>query len=128
MKKYERVGQMMIRPLLLQKGMSAYDLARLFYAQFNDLDFEADVVDYMRNGFVISRPHMFAMLRPILHEGERIWYIRIIVGNLAEAISCMPCWLPKVAFCRNNVPDKMVVVDTERAIRMAMATANNGHG
>jgi hypothetical protein len=103
----------------LREEASAFDLARLFYARVG-LNFEDDLVDYMRTGFVVTRPHLFAMVKPILHEGERIWYIRIIVGNLAEAIACMPCWLPKVAFCRNNNADKMVVVDTKRAIELSM--------
>jgi hypothetical protein len=127
-KKYERVGQMMIRPLLVNGGHSAFDLARMFYAQYSDLDFEDDLVDYMRHGYVVTRPKLFAMVRPILHEGERIWFIRIIVGNLAEAIGCMPCWLPKVAYCRNNQGNKMVVVDTDRAIKLSIATGQNGNG
>ena len=87
----------------------------------------------MRNGFVVARPHLFAMVKPIEYGGERIWYIRIIVGNLAEAIMCMPCYLPRVAFCRNNQPDSMVVVDTKRAIELSMRVneyhgAHNGNG
>jgi hypothetical protein len=119
-KRYARIGQMMIRPLLVRQDKSAYDLARLFYAQYSDLNFQDDLVEYMRHGYVVVRPNLFAMVRPIFHEGERIWYIRLIVGNLAEAISCMPCWLPKVAYCRNNQGDKMVVVDTKRAIELSL--------
>lgn len=126
-KKYERIGQMMIRPLLVQQEKSAYDLARLFYAQYNNLDFESDLKDYMRHGYVITRPHLFCMVKPIIHEGERIWYIRIVIGDLLEAISCLPCMLPKLAYCRNNIADKMVVVDTERLIELAKAEAKR-HG
>lgn len=121
--KYQRVGQMMIRPLVTGGQYSAFDLARLFYAQYANLCFEDDLIDYMRNGFVVTRPHLFAMTRPIVHEGEQMWFIRIIVGNLAEAIRCMPWWLDKVAYCRNNQGDKMTVVDTKRAIELSVATA-----
>ncbi len=112
----------MIRPLVLRGQHSAFDLTQLFYKQYSDLDFEADLVDYMRNGFVVARPHLFAMFKAIEHEGERVWFVRILVGNLLEALSCMPCILPKICFCRNNQGDKMVVVDTQRLIEVAKRT------
>ncbi len=119
-KKYQRVGQMLIRPLLLQTdGPCAYDLAQRFYAQYSELNFEDDLIDYMRHGFVITRPHLFAMVKVIQFEDEPIWYIRCIIGNLIEAIMCLPCILPKMAFCRNNNADNMVVVDTKRLIEIA---------
>lgn len=102
---------------------SAFDLARLFYQQYANLCFESDLIDYARNGYVIVRPQLFAMFKAIFHEGERIWFIRILVGNLMEALTCMPCMLPKLAFCRNNHADKMVVVDTARLIQLAQRTA-----
>ena len=114
----------MIRPLVLRGEHSAFDLARLFYAQYANLNFEDDLVDYMRNGFVAARPTCFGMVKAIEHEGERIWFCRIAVGNLLELISTLPCWLPKMAFCRNNHPDKMVVVETNRLIELAKLKAN----
>ena len=121
--KYQRVGQLMIRPLVLRGEHSAFDLARLFYAQYANLNFEDDLIDYHRNGYVISQPHIFGMFRPIFYEGERIWFIRIAVGNLLELLRYLPCMLPKIAFCRNNQADKMVVVDTQRLIQLAKRTA-----
>jgi hypothetical protein len=117
--KYNRVGQLMIRPLVMRGEHSAFDLARLFYAQYSNLNFEADHIYYHRNGYVISYPRMFGMFQPIHHEGERIWYIRIAVGNLLELLGALPFMLPKFAFCRNNHGDKMVVVDAERLIEVA---------
>lgn len=117
--KYNRVGQLMIRPLVMRGEHSAFDLARLFYAQYSDLHFESDLIDYMRNGFVTVRPNIFGMFKAIHHEGERIWYIRIAVGNLLELLGALPFMLPKFAFCRNNHGDKMVVVDAERLIEVA---------
>jgi hypothetical protein len=118
-KKYERIGQMMIRPLLVRQEKSAYDLARLFYAQYADLDFEKDLKWYMRNGFVTVRPHLFGMVCPIEYGGKRGWYIRIVIGDLGELISCLPCRLDFIAFCRNNQADKMVIVDFETFLRKA---------
>jgi hypothetical protein len=118
-KRYNRVGQLMIRPLVMRGEHSAFDLARLFYAQYSNLNFESDLVDYMRNGFVTVRPHIFGMFKAIHHEGERIWFIRIAVGNLLELLGALPFMLPKFAFCRNNNGDKMVVVDAERMIQVA---------
>jgi hypothetical protein len=139
--KYQRVGQLLIRPLVLRKEQSAFDLAQLFYAQFSTLSFEDDLIDYMRTGFVVTRPHLFAMVKMIdLPEKEnaqrptpnaqrptgKAWFVRCIVGNLLEAISCLPCMLPRIAFCRENQTDKMVVCDTERLIRVAMAFTKRG--
>lgn len=136
-KKYQRVGQLFIRPLLLRKEQSPYDLARLMYDKCNeaavalgrvpDLDFDKDLDEYHRDGFVISRPTIFGMFRPIAYEGERIWFIRIAIGDLLELVSCFPCMLPKIAFCRNNQPDKMVVCDTKRLIEIAKMKAET-HG
>ena len=109
----------MIRPLVLRGDKSAFDLAMLFYAQYSNLNFLDDMADYLRNGYVTCRPHLFAMFKAIEHEGERIWFVRILVGNLMEALTTMPCMLPKIAFCRNNQADKMIVVDTQRLIEVA---------
>lgn len=109
----------MIRPLVLRGEHSAFDLARLFYAQYSNLSFESDLIDYMRNGFVTVRPHLFGMFKAIMHEGERIWFVRIAVGDLMELLSCLPCILPKLAYCRNNQGERMVVVSTERLIEVA---------
>ena len=124
-KNYNRVGQLMIRPLVLRGEHSAFDLARLFYAQYANLNFEDDLIDYMRNGFVTVRPHLFGMFKAIIHDGERIWFIRIAVGNIMELLACLPCMLPKLAYCRNNQGDKMVVVSTDRLIQLAKQTAEH---
>jgi len=102
---------------------SAFDLARLWYSQHSTLNFEDDLVDYMRNGFVTVRPHLFGMIKAIYHEGERIWFVNFAVGNLLELLSCLPCMLPKIAFCRENQADKMVVVNSARLIQIAKQTA-----
>ena len=111
MKKYERVGQLMIRPLLWRKGHAPFDLARLFYAQYNDLNFEMDLYDYLRNGYVYSSPTAFGMIKPIEHEGRRGWYFRVVVGEMGEIMVHLPCKLDFIAFCRNNDPDSMTIID-----------------
>lgn len=118
-KRYERLGQLLIRPLLLRKEQSAYDLARLYYAQYTELDFDKDMEDYKRNGFVVVRPDLFVLFKPIKYKTENAWFVRCLIGNLVEAILAMPCLLPKLVFCRNNQPDKMVACDTMRLIEVA---------
>jgi hypothetical protein len=113
----------MIRPLVMRGEHSAFDLARLFYAQYATLNFEDDLVDYMRNGYVIAQPQLFVMFKAIHYEGERIWFVRMLIGNLLEAVARMPCLLPKICFCRNNQADKMVVVNTDRLVELAKRTA-----
>jgi hypothetical protein len=90
---------------------SAFDLARLFYAQYANLSFESDLIDYHRNGYVISQPKLFGLFRPIEHEGKRGWFIRMAIGPIGDLIRYFPCPLAFVAFCRNNNADRMVVVD-----------------
>ena len=122
-KRYNRVGQLMIRPLVMRGEHSAFDLARLFYAQYANLNFEDDIIDYMRNGFVTVRPHIFGMFKAIIHEGRRGWFVRIAVGDLMELVACLPTPLAFIAFCRNNNSQKMVVVDSARLIELARQTA-----
>jgi hypothetical protein len=110
-KRYERIGQLMIRPLVLRGEHSAFDLARLFYSRYSNLDFLADLQDYFRNGYVISQPHLFGLFKPIEHEGKRGWFVRIAIGNIGDLIRYFPCPLPFIAFCRNNDATKMVIVD-----------------
>jgi hypothetical protein len=114
---------MLIRPLLMNSGMSAFDLARLFYEQYSDLNFESDFIDYLRSGYVVSRPKLFAMARPIEHEGERMWYIRIAVGKVWELALVLPYPLDKICFCRNNRANEMRVVGTDRLLRLALLQA-----
>jgi hypothetical protein len=120
---YQRTGNMLIRPLLMNSGTSAFDLARLFYAQYSDLNFESDFIDYLRNGYVVSRPKLFAMARPIEHDGERMWYLRICVGKLWELVTVLPFHLPSLCFCRNNRANEMRIVSTERLMKLALLQA-----
>ena len=88
----------------------AFDVARLNYAQYAGLNFEADLLHYLREGFVVSRPSLFAMAKPIEHEGRRGWFVQIAVGAIGELYTCFPCPLAFVAFCRNN-DDNMRVIE-----------------
>jgi hypothetical protein len=124
---YRKVGRVLIRPLLLSGEQSAFDLARLFYAQYGDMNFEEDLIEYMRNGYVVTRPKLFAMVKVVDYEGERVWYIRIVVGNLLELITTLPFMLPKLLFTRNNQPDQMRIVDTQTLLETAMKRIGEKH-
>ena len=104
----------MIAPLAL-KGC-AFDVARANYAQYSGLDFGQDLLHYLREGFVVSRPTLFAMGKPIEHEGRRGWFIQIAVGEIGELITVFPCRLDFVAWCRNN-DDNMRVVEWNAYIK-----------
>lgn len=116
---YQRTGQMLIRPLLFHVEHPAFDLAKLFYAQYPDLSFEDDLLDYMRTGFVVVRPHLFAMAKVIDYKGERMWFARIAIGNLVELLQVLPFYLPKICFCRNNRADHMRICSTKRLAQLA---------
>jgi hypothetical protein len=123
---YQKVGNLMVRPLLMNTTTPAFYRARAFYRQFPDLSFEDDLVEYMRTGYVCIRPNLFALARPIEHEGERMWFIRFSLGSLAELITVLPCYTDKICFCRNNRADKMRIVSTKRLSQLALRQARKG--
>jgi hypothetical protein len=124
-KRYARVGNMMIRPLVVRGEHSAYDLARAFYLQYPELNFEKDLKDYMRNGYVCVRPHLFGMVKAIEYEGRRGWFIRLAIGNLLELITTLPCQLDFIAFCRDN-DDNMRVIKFEEFLRTVKGVTGCG--
>src|SRR4030095_2930578 len=109
-----------IYPYSLKPGMvSAITWARRFYMEHTDLNFEADLQDYLVNGFVTARPNVFGMGKVIKHNGEPAWYIRMAVGNILELLSILPFPLDTVVFCRNNEKGVLRVYSFERLIRIA---------
>lgn len=118
MKHYERIGHAMISPLILQGN--AFELARENYAKYSKLNFDDDLLDYLRSGFVVSRPHLFAMGKAIERNGRRGWFIQIAVGNILELLTCFPCRLDFIAFCRND-DDNMRVIEWDHFIKKVMA-------
>ena len=112
-----QTGQKLIRPLLPK--MCAYDCALAFYSNFSDLNFADDLCDYLRTGFVWSRPTMFAMAKIIrLDSGEFAWFVRIAVGNFKEILSVLPAYLPKICWVRNNKRN-LRVYSTDRLYKWA---------
>jgi hypothetical protein len=88
--------------------------------------FERDLVDYLENGIVISRPDIFAMAKIIEVEGgsacpqadasgpdnalgtrrstEQTLFVRVAVGSLRKLLCNLPVLLPTICFCRRNEP------------------------
>lgn len=122
--RYERTGEMIVHPVRFKE--SAYDQAILLYAQYPELSFEDDLIDYMRTGFVCSRPTIFFMAKVICEKGEHMWFVRIAVGNLLELLVAMPFYLPRIAFCRNNRADKMRICDVQRLCHLAVKLFKKG--
>jgi hypothetical protein len=106
----------MIRPLLPHEWAGA--IAKETYAKWQDknnvpaekrVKFEDDLVDYLCNGFVLSRPTVFWMakmveLTPPAPDGTRdlAWFVRVAAGNMEELMQTLPALLPKIAFCRRG--------------------------
>ncbi len=117
--KYQKLGHQMISPLILQGN--AFDVAQQNYAKYSGLNFAEDLVYYLRTGFVVSRPHLFAMFRPIWHEGKRGWFVQMAVASdIRELLTCVPCDLDFVAFCRSN-DDNMRVIEWKHFVRKVKA-------
>lgn len=121
-RRYQRTGQMLIRPLLFTDN-PAFDLAKLFYAQYPDLNFAEDLLDYMRTGFVCSRPNLFVMAKVINYQSEVMWFCRIAIGNLVELLLAMPFYMERIAFCRNNRATSMRICSTKRLCELAKRNA-----
>lgn len=90
--------------------MHALDQAKALYTR-NGLDFEADLVAYMRHGYVWCGPDRFMMAKPI--EGSeadwnpknpRAWYVHMAVGEgcLSWFIRQAPFSLPFIAWFRRK--------------------------
>jgi hypothetical protein len=114
MANYQKLGKQNIAPLMLQGN--AFDVAQSNYAKYSGLDFGTDLLHYLREGFVVSRPTAFAMGKPIELNGKRGWFIQIAVGNIMELILCLPFRLDFVAFCRNN-DDNLRVIDFDKYVK-----------
>jgi len=118
MPRYQKVGNPMLNTLAL--GGNAFDVAVENYKKYSGLNFWEDLMYYLRTGFVVSRPSVFAMGRPIERDGKRGWFIQIAVGNIGELITCLPCKLDFVAFCRNN-DENMRVIDFDTYVKKVAA-------
>lgn len=88
----------------LAPGHSAIQVAAWCYKQWmGEVNFEQDVTEYLEHGCVVSQPNLFAMAKMIaLPSGERAWFIRMAVGPLDKLLECLPCYLPKICFCRRG--------------------------
>jgi hypothetical protein len=119
------------------------EAAKLWYDLLSDVPFEDDLADYLMNGWVVSRPTCFWMMRlcdarplddkgnPIGVEQEPAWFVRFSCGGLPELLSTLPFYLPKIIFCRNGPgkpkSDKLRVYRLDRLIRLAAIRARKGN-
>lgn len=85
--------------------------ARCYRKWMGQVNFEQDVANYMAYGYVVTRPTCFGMAHIITLDpdekkrwiaGEQAWFIRMAAGDLLELLSCLPGYLPWIAFCRRN--------------------------
>jgi len=116
--KYQRIARESVTHLF-SNGRSAFEVAIEIYSRHNPSEnIWTDLISYMKHGFIVTRPHLFCMVKPCDYNGERCWFIQVVVGNLVEAISCLPYRLPKLIFTREDEPG-FRVVDTQRLIELA---------
>jgi hypothetical protein len=120
---YRKVPDELIHPLVLHDGTSAFEHAINHYKSLPGIDFWTDLIDYHINGFVITRPDLFAMLKPIERNGSRGWFIRYAYGDLRAMVDHMRIWphLDFLSFCRNG-DGVMRIVDTPKFIRWVIKT------
>jgi hypothetical protein len=114
--------------------VSPIKIAALCYKKWGEpVPFIDDLDDYMLNGVVISLPYLFAMAKVIdvapegSKEREPAWFVRMAVGNLAMLLKHLPCYLPKICFCRRN-DGRMRVYSTARLLRLAVESKKDEVG
>ena len=115
-----RIGQTLIRPLVLRGEYCAFDLMQMMYDAFKDEQFTfwKDFYDYSHNGFVRISPTAMAFAKPCRDEEGDYWFIRAAVGPLPEVMAMLPGYLPRISWCRNN--DGVVrMYKTDRLIKLA---------
>jgi hypothetical protein len=123
---YRKVPDELIHPLVLHTGSSAFEHAVDHYKSLPGIDFWNDLCDYHINGFVITRPDLFAMFKPIDRDGKRGWFIRYAYGDLRALVDHWRI-LPRlefVSFCR-NCDGVMRLVDTKKFIRWVIKLKGN---
>jgi hypothetical protein len=104
----------------------------MFYAlHANDetekLNFEDDLVEYLKSGFVYSSPTSFALAKVVNVASEEsglvepAWFVRYAGGNLIEMLTRLPVHFRKIVFCRNN-KGSLKQYDLAALLRITRAT------
>jgi hypothetical protein len=91
------------------------------------MNFEDTLIDYMRNGWVRTSPTAMALAKPCRDKEGNYWFIYAAVGPLAELMSMLPSYLPRIAWARDN--DGVVrKYRTERLLKIAVAQLKKDRG
>lgn len=115
-----------IRPIKI--GRCCFDEAREFYLLHTELNFEDDLLEYLKDGYVFSGPTFFALARihNIAPEDTNLvqpaWFIRCAVGDLLDLLRQMPVHFEFMVWCRNNEEhgQKLRQWKTTEVFRLAM--------
>lgn len=127
-----RTEQTILRALKPKQWAIA--VAKIAYERWQDdhqvpkekrVKFEDDLMDYLCNGFVLSRPSIFWMMK-IIDAAEKdepkpqlAWFVRVAVGDLRELFDTLPARLPYMAFCRRG-EGKIRRYPTEKFVALSM--------
>ena len=116
-------AQRLIREQIPRK-ITPIRIAALCYKQWGSkVEFIDDLDDYLLNGVVIARPDIFGMAKitDLAPEGAKekdlAWFIRMAVGDLPRLLEALPCYLPKISFCRRN-DGRVRVYRLERLLKL----------
>lgn len=109
--------------------MQPIKLAAAWYLKWDSqIKFIDDLDDYLLTGIVISTPYLFGMAKVIQVDNQvPAWFVRIAVGRLDTLLAALPCYLPKICFCRRN-DGRLRVYDTARLMKLAGKMAIAGKG
>ena len=115
----------------MRGDISAYDMMQAMYLGMNTterpMNFEDDLIEYMRNGYVLTSPTAMALFRPCRDEEGSYWFVQAAIGGLGELLAMMPAYLPQIAWARDN--DGVVrKYRTERLLKIAVAQLKKDRG
>lgn len=100
--------------------MTAYEKAKAVFDMSdprNGISFEEAMEAHLQHGFVVSRPDVFVMFRPVPYDAptEQIvdpwhvfhgrldcWHVYVCAGNMAKAWEFCPVELPWISYERRK--------------------------
>lgn len=123
MKRYSKIGQAIIQPRI-PDGKSAFEMAKSDYKKNFNRNFNRDLLHYLKTGFVVVRPWLFAMGNEIERDGRRGWFIQMAVGNILELLTLLPYRLDFLAFRRSG-NENMRIVDLDSFINKVVKLCGN---
>ncbi len=100
--------------------MSMIDMARKVYEKNGRTDFDQDLAKHLENGFVISNPWAFMMLRVNVDmpSAKPSWHVTVAAGPMHILFRMLPFRLPYITFQRGKGSKQIRKIPFDRIKRI----------